>query len=59
MKMKATMQKYFDLWIDADSGMGKQSCSRGQIFEDKVLTNVMPYIFEKERYKALGHIKED
>jgi hypothetical protein len=28
-KVKKVMGKWFDEWVEADSGMGKESCSRG------------------------------
>jgi len=27
--MKSVMAKWFDEWVEADSGMGKESCNRG------------------------------
>ncbi len=31
------MGKWFEQWVEADSGMGKESCNRGEFFELKVL----------------------
>ena len=28
-RMQKVMKKWFDQWVEADSGMGKDSCSRG------------------------------
>lgn len=30
--MKSVMEGYFDRWVDADSGIGKESCNRGAVF---------------------------
>ncbi len=32
IKMKSVMSGYFERWVQADSGMGKESCNRGVIF---------------------------
>ena len=41
------MKKWFDEWVEADSGMGKDSCNRGEVFENKVLKEVVPFIIKK------------
>jgi hypothetical protein len=32
LKLNKVMKKWFDEWVDADSGIGKDSCNRGQVF---------------------------
>jgi hypothetical protein len=45
--VKKVMSKWFDEWVEADSGMGKESCNRGEAFETKVLQQVVPWIVQR------------
>ena len=47
LRMTSVMQKWFDELVEADSGMGKESCNRGEVFEAKVLHQTIPYIVNK------------